>query len=184
MKNRLNVIVVLSFLSPVVAHAYQGENTSPKSSAEGVKSPQSSAQQQQGAKSPQTSGQTARSSSGDAIGTIDCPPAALAKAQESLPSSSPVGTPSGAGVGSGAEAVSGKGEVQRVEGEIKSIDSSRTARGIEVGSVKLWVEPTTAILVDCQKASVADLKQGTPVKAMYEEKGGRSIAKVIEAKKP
>jgi hypothetical protein len=100
-----------------------------------------------------------------------------------MPSSSPVGTPSGTGSGSGVEALPGKGKVQQVEGQIKQVDSSRTARAIEVGDVKLWVEPTTTVLVDCQKASVADLKQGESVKAMYEEKAGRNVAKVIEAKK-
>ena len=185
MKNRLNVILVLGCLLPVAAHAYQGEDSSKQGSTQAVKSPQGSAGQE--AKS-QGSGQaapaqTAGSGSGDATATLDCPPAAVAKVQQSLPSASPVGTPGGTGSGSGAEAVSGKGEVHRVEGKIENIDSSRTARGIEVGGVKLWVEPTTAVLLDCQKASVADLKQGTPVKAMYEDKAGRSIAKVIEAKK-
>lgn len=185
MKNRLNVILVLGCLLPVLAHAYDAEDSSKQSSTQGGKSPQSSTGQEANSQSSTgraVTGQTVRSS-GDAIGTIDCPPAALAKAQESLPSTSPVGTPGGTGSGSGAEAVSGKGEIHRVEGRVENIDSSRTARGFEVGGVKLWVEPTTAVLVDCQKASVADLKQGTPVKAMYEEKAGRSIAKVIEAKK-
>ena len=185
MKNGLKVILVLGCLLPAVAHAYQGEDSSKQGSTQGVKSPPSSTEQEAKSQSSGQTvpGQTVRSSSGDAMGTIDCPPAALAKVQESLPSSSPVGTPGGTGSGSGAEAVSGKGEVHRVEGTIKNIDSSRTARGIEVGGVKLWVEPTTAVLMDCQKASVADLKQGTPVKAMYEDKAGRSIAKVVEAKK-
>jgi hypothetical protein len=181
MMNTLNVVLVLGLLSPAVANAYQDENSSKQSSAGAVQSPGKSGQD---VKSPQASGQTVRSSSGDAIATIDCPPAALAKAEQSLPSSSPVGTPGGTGSGSGAEALPGKGQVQRVEGQIKTIDSSRTSRAIEVGGVKLWVEPSTPVLLDCQKASVADLKQGTPVKAMYEEKAGRNVAKIVEAKKP
>ena len=192
MMNTLNVVLVLSLLSPAVAGAYQDESSSNQSSAQAGKSPASSGQAVQtpqssagqAAQSPQASGQTARSSSGDAIATIDCPPAALAKAEQSLPSSSPIGTPGGTGSGSGAEALPGKGQVQRVEGSIKTIDSSRTSRAIEVGGVKLWVEPSTPVLLDCQKASVADLKQGTPVKAMYEEKAGRNVAKIVEAKKP
>jgi hypothetical protein len=100
-----------------------------------------------------------------------------------MPSSSPAGTPQGTGSGSGAAELPGKGQMQRVEGQIQKIDSSRTARGIEVGGVKLWVEPTTAVLLNCEKATVADLKQGTPVKASYEEKNGRNVAKVVEAKK-
>ncbi|HET9593931.1 MAG TPA: hypothetical protein VFP65_00015 [Anaeromyxobacteraceae bacterium] len=114
--------------------------------------------------------------------TIDCPASALAQAEKSLPPSSAVGTPGGTGSGSGAEAVQGQGQMQRVEGQITQIDSSRTARGIEVNGVKLWVEPSTPVLLDCQQSSVAELKEGTPVKATYEQKNGRNIAKVVEAR--
>jgi hypothetical protein len=140
---------------------------------------QSSSQGSQGSSSAQSS------QSGSSAGrqTIDCPPEALAKAEQSLPSSSPVGTPGGTGSGSGAEAVSGHGQMKRVEGAISQIDSSRTARGLDIGGVKVWVEPSTPVLLNCQQASFADLKQGTPVKAMYEEKNGRNIAKVVEAQK-
>jgi hypothetical protein len=179
---KTNVVFVLATSASLLACAHDRESKSAQSSTQSdqrsAQSPQSSMQ------APQSSAQSAQpGSSREGKQTIDCPPTALAKAEESLPSSSPVGTPSGAGTGSGAEAVPGKGQVERVEGDIKEIDSSRTARGIEVSGVKLWVEPTTAVLVDCQKASVADLKQGTPVKAMYEAKDGRNIAKVIEAQR-
>jgi hypothetical protein len=70
-----------------------------------------------------------------------------------------------------------------VEGEIKQIESTRTERGILVGNVQLWVEPSTAVLVSCEKAVTSDLQQGMRVKAAYEVKDGRNVARVIEAEK-
>ena len=92
-----------------------------------------------------------------------------------------VGTPQGAGQGSGLTAMPGKGE-QRVDGEIKAISSTRTNRVVEVGDVKLEVEPATAVLMDCKPVTVADLKSGLKIKALYEVKdNNRYVAKVIEA---
>lgn len=119
----------------------------------------------------------------DAVTTIDCPATALGRAEDATPSASPVGTPSGAGSGSGAQALPGQGSVHRLEGTISQVDSSRTSRAVEVGDVKIWIEPSTAILLDCQKAAMTDLEKGTSIKAVYEEKGGRNVAKIIEAKK-
>jgi uncharacterized protein YabE (DUF348 family) len=70
-----------------------------------------------------------------------------------------------------------------VEGEIKQIESTRTERGILVGDTQLWVEPSTAVLVSCEKALTSDLQQGMRVKAAYEVKDGRKVARVIEAEK-
>jgi hypothetical protein len=112
---------------------------------------------------------------------IDCPPA---KVKEAVPApSGAMGTPSGTGTGSGIAARPSEGGPQRVEGEIKQIESTRTERGILVGDVQLWVEPNTAILVSCEKALTSDLQQGMRVKAAYEVKDGRNVARVIEAKK-
>jgi hypothetical protein len=112
---------------------------------------------------------------------IDCPPA---KVQEAVSAPSGVmGTPSGTGTGSGIAARPSEGGPQRVEGEIKQIESTRTERGILVGNVQLWVEPNTAVLVSCEKALISDLQQGMRVKAAYEVKDGRNIARVIEAEK-
>jgi hypothetical protein len=179
---------------PKPEQAAQAIQESEGSPAQGSHSPTTSASGSQGSSSQgmqgssqgmqgSTSAQSSQSGSSAGRQTIDCPPEALAKAEQSLPSSSPVGTPGGTGSGSGADAVSGQGQVKRVEGSITQIDSSRTARGLEIGGVKVWVEPSTPVLLNCQQASFADLKQGTPVKAMYEEKNGRNIAKVVEAQK-
>jgi hypothetical protein len=108
---------------------------------------------------------------------IDCPATA--------PTGSPgaVGTPQGAGQGSGLTAMPSKGE-KRVEGSIKAIGSTRTNRVVEVADVKLEVEPTTAVLVNCKPATVADLKAGLKVKAVYEVKdSNRNVAMVIEAQR-
>jgi hypothetical protein len=70
-----------------------------------------------------------------------------------------------------------------VEGDIKHIESTRTERGILVGDVQLWVEPNTAVLVNCEQALTSDLRQGMRVKAAYEVKDGRNVARVIEAEK-
>ena len=112
---------------------------------------------------------------------IDCPPA---KVREAAPApSEAVGTPSGAGTGSGIVARPSEGKSQRVEGEIKQLESTRTERGIRIGDMTLWVQPSTAILVGCEKALINDLKQGMRVKAAYEVKDGRNVAWVIEAEK-
>jgi hypothetical protein len=112
---------------------------------------------------------------------IDCPPA---KVKEAVSAPSGVmGTPSGTGMGSGIAARPSEGGPQRVEGEIKQIESTRTERGILVGDVQLWVEPNTAVLVSCEKALTNDLQQGMRVKAAYEVKDGRNVARVIEAGK-
>ena len=112
---------------------------------------------------------------------MDCPPA---KVQEAA--SAPYGgmeTPSGTGTGSGIAARPSEGGPQHVEGAIKHIESTRTERGILVGNVQLCVEPSTAVLVSCEKALTSDLQQEMQVKAAYEVKDGRNVARVIEAEK-
>jgi hypothetical protein len=118
--------------------------------------------------------------------TLDCPPAAGASAgmpgSSPTPSGSAVGTPQGAGRGSGLAAMPSSGPARRVEGTIEKIDSTRTNRIIEVGAVTLEVEPSTVILVECQRGSTADLKEGARIKAAYEVRNNRNMATVIETK--
>jgi hypothetical protein len=113
---------------------------------------------------------------------IDCPPAKVRDAV-SAPAEA-MGTPSGTGTGSGIAARPSEGQSQRVDGEIKQLESTRTERGLLVGDMTLWVQPSTAILVGCEKALISDLQQGVQVKAAYEVKDGRNVAWVIEAEKP
>jgi hypothetical protein len=126
--------------------------------------------------------------SGEAASTIDCP----AIAAEGRPGQAPaatgpaaaVGSPQGTGTGSGLATQPSVEARKHAEGEIKKIDSTRTNRIIEVADVTLEIEPGTVILVDCKKASVADLKEGTKVKVAYEVKGNnRNLATVIETQK-
>jgi hypothetical protein len=110
--------------------------------------------------------------------TIDCPAVATA----GKPTPQAVGSPQGTGTGSGLSAMPSVGQPQRVDGAIKTIDSSRTNRMVEVSDVKLEIEPSTVILVGCKPGSMADLKQGTKIKAAYEVKEpNRNVATVIEA---
>jgi hypothetical protein len=120
--------------------------------------------------------------SGAELLAMDCPPAKVREAVSA--SSEAMGTPSGTGAGSGIATRPSEGTTQRVEGEVKQLESTRTERGILVGDMTLWVQPSTAILVGCEKALLNDLKQGMRVKAAYEVKDGRNIAWVIEAEKP
>jgi hypothetical protein len=122
--------------------------------------------------------------------TIDCPASAAEAA--SRPGQAPaatgpaaaVGTPQGAGTGSGLATQPSVEARKHAEGEIKKIDSTRTNRIIEVGDVTFEVEPATVILVDCKRASVAELKEGTKVKVAYEVKSNnRNLATVIETQK-
>lgn len=109
--------------------------------------------------------------------TIDCPPAAAGQPRQTA-----VGTPQGAGTGSGLNAMPSVGAPQRLEGTIKTIGSTRTNRILEVGNVKLEVEPDTVILVGCREASVTQLKEGSQIKASYQVKEpNRNVATVIEA---
>jgi len=107
--------------------------------------------------------------------TIDCPAAAgMEKSATQALSNQP-------GAGSGLAAMPSVGSPQRVEGAIKTLDSSRTNRLLEVNDVKLEVEPSTVILVGCQPATMGDIKPGAKIKAMYEVKEpNRNVATVIE----
>ena len=65
-------------------------------------------------------------------------------------------------------------------GKIANLDTA--SQSLEIGSVTLKVDPTTTVLMDCQPASMAELKEGAPVKAAYEERDGRKVATVIEVR--
>ena len=125
-------------------------------------------------------GQSDTRGGGSRVRTIDCPPAAA----DSRTKQSAVGTPQGTGTGSGLNAMPSTGAPQQVEGAITSIGSTRTNRVVQVGDVKLEVEPDTVILVGGQPGSMAKLKEGTMVKAAYDVKEtNRNVATVIEAQK-
>jgi len=120
--------------------------------------------------------------------TIDCPASAAAPATGSATSttapggpSTGVGTPQGAGTGSGLATMPSVQASQRIDGQITSVGSTRTNRIIAVGDVKLEIEPSTIILVNCKRASTTELKEGSKVKAAYEVKNdNRNLATVVE----
>jgi hypothetical protein len=116
----------------------------------------------------------------DKATTINCPPAAAAAAGQS--GAQAVGSPQGIASGSGLSALPSVSPPQRIDGPITTIGSTRTNRILEVGGVKLEVEPSTVILVDCQPGSMTDLQEGTKIQAVYEVKEpSRNVATVIEA---
>lgn len=96
------------------------------------------------------------------VETIDCPPA-------------PTLPPGGAGPPTLGHVPS----MKRIEGEVRNLDAS--SRTFEVGDVKVEIDPSTAIFLDCHWASMVDLKEGTKVKAFMGDRGGRYVVTVIEA---
>ncbi len=76
---------------------------------------------------------------------------------------------------------SGSAGTQRVEGEIKNLDPS--GRSFEIQNVKLKLDPSSSILVDCKKATMIELREGAKVKAAYEVRNGENFVTVIEAEK-
>ena len=75
-----------------------------------------------------------------------------------------------------------------IDGPVKSIDPA--AKTVEVGwlfgllSTKLEVTDDTTIAVDGMKSSLEDIREGARVKASYEARDGKNIAKAIEAESP
>jgi hypothetical protein len=67
-----------------------------------------------------------------------------------------------------------------IAGRIANLNMA--SQSLEVGAVTLKVDPSTAVLVDCKRASMAELQEGAPAKAAYEERDGRNVATVIEVK--
>jgi hypothetical protein len=65
-----------------------------------------------------------------------------------------------------------------VQGEIKKLDTA--AHTFEVANVVLVFDENTAVLVDCQRGSTADLKEGARVKAAYVVTDGKNVVHVIE----
>ena len=136
--------------------------------------------QQPSMPSESTGAQSQATGAADQRRTIDCPPGAA----QTQAKAGAVGTPQGTGTGSGLNAMLSAGAAQQVEGAITAISSTRTNRVVEVGNVKLEVEPDTVILVNCQPGSMAALQEGANVKASYEVKEpNRNVATAIETLK-
>lgn len=81
--------------------------------------------------------------------------------------------------------VSGLG-IEEVEGRVQSVDSGRGVVVVEDGQqpVRLEAERGTAVFVDGGIGGMADLREGTPVRASFVEEGGKRIARWIEIPRP
>lgn len=67
----------------------------------------------------------------------------------------------------------------RLDGVLAKLDPG--AHTLEVNGVALWVEDGTVILLDCRPARFRDLRRGSTVKVVYEERRGRNVVTVMEA---
>jgi hypothetical protein len=177
-KRIVRVIVIAGCVIALAVPAFaQQQQQSPSQQSSPAQQPSTGAQQpSSGAQQPSQAGDASKQSAASPkMTTIDCPPQAAAEAKPG----SQLGTPA---PGSGLAALPGESAPKRIEGEIKAIDSTRTNRVVELSDVKLEVEPTTVILVGCKPATVAELKQGSKIKALYQAKEpNRNLAMVIEA---
>jgi hypothetical protein len=100
-------------------------------------------------------------------------------AERALPQQSDSGSTGSMSGGSSTGMSSNTGRTP-VEGKIANLNTA--SQSLEIGSLTLKVDPSTAVLVDCKPASMAELKEGAPVKAAYEERDGRNVATVIEVR--
>jgi len=79
-------------------------------------------------------------------------------------------------------------DAKLIDGPVKSVDPA--AKTVQVGwlfgllSTTLEVTDDTTIAVDGMKSSLEDIREGARVKASYEARNGKNIAKAIEAESP
>ena len=66
-----------------------------------------------------------------------------------------------------------------MEGKIQSIDTSSKELVLDNGTT-LVCDDSTNIMMDGKSAKLEDLKEGTKVKANYEEKDGKNVVTMLE----
>jgi Cu/Ag efflux protein CusF len=66
-----------------------------------------------------------------------------------------------------------------MEGKIQSVDPAAKEMVLDDGTKLTWSEDTK-ISVKGQEAKLEDLKEGTKVKASYEEKDGKNVLGMID----
>jgi len=98
---------------------------------------------------------------------------------QSAAGSSAAGQPSGASTSAGADTATPK----TVTGQVVSASASEVVVKPEAGQpeLKLKVGSDTSVTIGGQQGTVSDLKEGTQVRASYQEKGGEPQAIKIEA---
>jgi Cu/Ag efflux protein CusF len=79
-------------------------------------------------------------------------------------------------------------DAKLIDGPVKSVDPA--AKTVQVGwlfgllSTTLEVNDDTTIAVDGMKSSLEDIREGASVKASYEARNGKNIAKAMEVESP
>ncbi len=73
----------------------------------------------------------------------------------------------------------GAAAAAEMEGKIQSIDVMSKEIVLDVGSKLVLVE-TTTITIEGKEGRLEDLKEGSKVKAGYEEKDGKNVATTLE----
>ena len=76
-------------------------------------------------------------------------------------------------------AVAGVALAADTEGKIQSIDPANKEVVLDDGT-KLVCDETTQIMVEGKAGKLEDLKEGSKVKAGYEEKDGKNVATMLE----
>lgn len=103
---------------------------------------------------------------------------AFAQMQQPVPSRPGVAPPGSAPAEKMAREV--EGTVKKVDPAAKTVDVSAGLLGMM--GTKLEVTDDTKIQVDGKDATLADIREGTKVKASYESQQGKNVAKSIEVK--
>ena len=99
------------------------------------------------------------------------------------PADSPGAVPAPGNPTNSAEMLERSGKVEILEGSVKKVDPAAGTLQVTAGPLGnriLEVAPDTQIAVDGQRATLADLQEGTKVKAAYESRDGKNIATRIE----
>jgi len=68
--------------------------------------------------------------------------------------------------------------VWRIEGVLTSL--SLGGRTLDIDGVSLQIDSRSVILVDCKRVPMRELREGSPVTALYEEREDRNVVIVIE----
>ncbi len=67
-----------------------------------------------------------------------------------------------------------------MDGTIKSVDTGNKEVALDNGQT-LVCDDSTTIMMDGKEAKLDDLKEGSKVKASYDEKDGKNVASKIDA---
>lgn len=112
---------------------------------------------------------------------------ALGLALSALPASAQVPTPSRPSDSPGAVPAPGNrvGSTGMLEGSVKKVDAGAGTLQVAAGPLgilgrTLEVDSHTQIQVEGREGTLADLQEGTKVKAAYETREGKSVATRIE----